>query len=572
MNYPIWDLPASGLLIAAVAILHVFISHFAVGGGLFLVLAERKARREGDAALLAYVKKHSRFFILLTLVLGAITGVGIWFTITLVHPAATSALINIFVWGWAIEWTFFVTEIAAAMVYYYGWDRLSARTHMAVGWVYFVSAWLSLVIINGILSFMLTPGDWLTTRGFWDGFFNPTYWSSMVARTFAAVGLAGIYALFTAASLDDEPLKEKIARWAGLRWVVPMAIALPISLVWYLAAAAGAGAPVTETFGSASARTTDLLAALFSGATATGYPFAQTALRVALLGAAFTLFAVLFLALARSRAYGRVLTGAILLAGFAVIGGGEWAREDLRKPYVIGSHMLVNGIRLPAAPGAPPPPAGFEDRFTLDALDRTGVLPASLYARIPEDWTAEAGGPGEDAAGRELFRIECSACHTVDAYNAVRPLVAGQSSATLEGLLGRLAKPVAASGEETTWDDPENRLETWRGRRMPPFVGTAAEKRALAVYLAGLGGGEIAPPPSGAPDGAALFDAGCAMCHDASGDWPIAQMIRGRDAEGLYDALGRLSELNDMMPDFEGTEEERRALADWLAAVEGGAR
>ena len=45
MNFPIWELPASGLLIAGVAIIHVFISHFAVGGGLFLVLAERKARR-----------------------------------------------------------------------------------------------------------------------------------------------------------------------------------------------------------------------------------------------------------------------------------------------------------------------------------------------------------------------------------------------------------------------------------------------------------------------------------------------------------------------------------------------
>ena len=97
MNYPVWDIPASGLLIAAIAILHVFISHFAVGGGLFLVLAERKARRERYEALLGYVKQHSRFFILLTLVLGAITGVGIWFTIGLVHPQATSALINTFV-------------------------------------------------------------------------------------------------------------------------------------------------------------------------------------------------------------------------------------------------------------------------------------------------------------------------------------------------------------------------------------------------------------------------------------------------------------------------------------------
>ena len=45
MNYPVWDIPASGLLIAVIAILHVFVSHFAVGGGLFLVLA----RAQGPA-------------------------------------------------------------------------------------------------------------------------------------------------------------------------------------------------------------------------------------------------------------------------------------------------------------------------------------------------------------------------------------------------------------------------------------------------------------------------------------------------------------------------------------------
>ena len=140
MNYPIWDIPAPGLLIAAVAIVHVFISHFAVGGGLFLVMAERKARRESDPALLAYVERHSRFFVLLTLVGGAMTGVGIWFTIALVHPSATASLIASFVWGWAIEWTFFVIEIVAAMVYYYGWHRLTPAVHLRVVWIYFWAA------------------------------------------------------------------------------------------------------------------------------------------------------------------------------------------------------------------------------------------------------------------------------------------------------------------------------------------------------------------------------------------------------------------------------------------------
>ena len=60
MNYPVWFLPniGGGLLIAIIAVLHVVISHLAVGGGLFLVLTERKAVLTKDSALLEYVKKH----------------------------------------------------------------------------------------------------------------------------------------------------------------------------------------------------------------------------------------------------------------------------------------------------------------------------------------------------------------------------------------------------------------------------------------------------------------------------------------------------------------------------------
>ncbi|HSM13875.1 MAG TPA: cytochrome ubiquinol oxidase subunit I, partial [Thermoanaerobaculia bacterium] len=129
---------------AAIAVVHVFISHFAIGGGLYLVVTEHWARRRNDAAALAYLERLSRFFVLTTLVAGALTGVGIWFVIGLLNPAATELLIHHFVWGWAIEWTFFAVEILAAILYYYGWRRMGARAHLALGWIYFVAAWLSL--------------------------------------------------------------------------------------------------------------------------------------------------------------------------------------------------------------------------------------------------------------------------------------------------------------------------------------------------------------------------------------------------------------------------------------------
>ncbi|HEX5132736.1 MAG TPA: cytochrome C, partial [Candidatus Krumholzibacteria bacterium] len=122
MHYPFWDAGVGyGVLMALIAVIHVFVSHFAIGGGLYLVVAETSARRHNDTQKLAYLESLSKFFILVTLVFGALTGVGIWFVIGLLNPAATEMLIHNFVWGWAIEWTFFVVEIAAAMIYFYGW-------------------------------------------------------------------------------------------------------------------------------------------------------------------------------------------------------------------------------------------------------------------------------------------------------------------------------------------------------------------------------------------------------------------------------------------------------------------
>ena len=59
MNYPFWDIPhlGSGWVIGLIAIFHVMISQFAVGGGLYLPMAERKAMRmaEGIRAGQVYV-------------------------------------------------------------------------------------------------------------------------------------------------------------------------------------------------------------------------------------------------------------------------------------------------------------------------------------------------------------------------------------------------------------------------------------------------------------------------------------------------------------------------------------
>lgn len=537
MNYPLWDIPSPGLLIAFVAIVHVFISHFAVGGGLFLVLTERKALRDHDPALLDYVERHSRFFVLLTLVGGAITGVGIWFTIGLIHPAATASLIATFVWGWAIEWTFFVVEIAAAMVYYYGWHRLTDAVHVRVGWIYFGAAWLSLAVINAVLAFMLTPGAWLQTRSFWDGVLNPTYFPSVIVRTAAAIGLAGLYAVFTASWIANSDLKARIARYATWRWILPSAAILAPAMVWYLSAAEGAGVPVAEIFGERTHSIGAVFQAAFGGSPS-GYPFAQRAL-IATIVAGTTLIALSLLLVARrSTSYGRAYATTMMLCGFVTLGGAEWMREDLRKPYVIGQYMFVTGIH-----------ATGDDRFSAASLQQRGILSSALFVR---DTPAGNAIADRMARGHEIFRLSCSACHTIDGYLPIRPRVRGLSVAAASNAIGRLA--------------------ILRNRHMPGFAGTADERDALAVYLATLGGAtpeSLTAAATATALGARVFDERCSLCHGADAEVPFK--AKGRSAADLYALVGRLPAITDAMPPFDGTDEERRALAEHLTTLEGGA-
>jgi mono/diheme cytochrome c family protein len=572
MNYPVWALPAPGLLIAVVGIVHVFVSHFAVGGGLFLVLAERKARAGSDAALLGFVRGLSRGFVLLTLVFGALTGVGIWFTIGLVQPQATSALVTTFVWAWAIEWTFFALEVAAAIVYYHGWDRLDAERHLQVGWIYFAAALASLVVITGILSFMLTSGRWPLTRQFVDGFFNPAYLPMVVLRSAGAVGLTGLYVLFAAAFLRDHEAKARIARWTASRWIAPAALAVPIALVWFLSVADRAGVAVADTLGARDGSPLSLLRAVFS-ASASGQPVVRGVARVTLIATALLIAAALLLAALRPRRYGRLEASCLMLLGLVSIGGSEWIREGLRKPWVIDRYMFVNGVRVPAARSAGVP---VPDPFALDALDRRGVVETSRWHVLPaayrpgdpafERLPAQQKASLEGEVGRTLFAVECAACHTIRGHLGIRRLVSGKSVAAITAVLDATARPLTADGRPTSWSDPELRVAGWLGRRMPPFAGTEPEKHALAVHLARLGGDERAGlEPASAPGaGLAVFEEHCAVCHGPQAAWPIGPRLRGRSAAELFEAIGRLPQLREEMPPFSGTEDERRALAGYL--------
>ncbi len=442
MNFPFWDVPhiGSGWVIGLIAIFHVMISQFAVGGGLYLYLAERKALKEGRRDWMKVIQSHSRFFLILTSVFGTVSGVGIWFAIGLAAPEATSTLIHNFVFGWAIEWVFFMVELTTAAVYYYTWNRISDKLHLKVGLLYAVSSIFTLIIINGILTFKLTPGDaWLAVAGtgqessrFWAAFFNPTYWPSLFLRTAVCCSLAGVWALWTCSKIESPELKAQLVRWSA-KWVLPLFFAIPIFMFWFLSQL-----PESQR-GLLQLGINTIGPGTFTQVTRTVLVIVMTSITI--------VGVVYFFALRAPNDFSKAHAVAILLLAFCATFSSEYVREMLRKPYIVVGHMYSNGIR----------------KSQVEKFNKEGYLTNTLWIN--------SGGDPHLARGEAMFRGQCLACHTRDAYRPMNKLLAQRDKESIGNLLKML--------QEHKPDSPYYKF-------MPQLVGTPEEIEALRDYLATL--------------------------------------------------------------------------------------
>ena len=440
MDYPIWDIAmGGGVLMGIVAITHVIVSHFAIGGGLVIAVTETQAVRRNDSEMRDLAKRSSLVLILISTVFGAISGVGIWVVAGLISPAAISALIRNYVWGWAIEWVFFIVEIVAALVYYATWDKISKRAHVMVGWIYFVSAYLSLVIINGIITFMLTPGEWLETGQFWHGFFNPTYFPSLLLRTGIAMLMATAFMLWPAMKASAEA-RPKLARYLGV-WAVAGSLISYGGYRWW-------EATLPETVQSLFLGDGALLAGLVD----------TRWLLMWSITAGLALAAVFLVALPKTARVIPVLL--FTIAAFTFFGAYERLREGTRKPFIIHDYMFSNGVLV----------------GEVEELNERGILSKARWAaRVPATSSVEKG--------LQVFDAQCRSCHTIDGYLSIRELAPEDPDMTYSVLYAM-------------WDQGEMFAELAPGETvamgdlnypfMPPFVGTEEEMEALVDFIASL--------------------------------------------------------------------------------------
>ena len=375
MNYPIWHLfnLGGGTLIALVAVTHVYVSHLAVGGGILLWWLDRRAARENNEHINDFLRRFNWVFLLVTMVFGGVSGVGIWWTIALVHPAATSTLIHNFVFGWAIEWVFFLGEITALLIYHYYFDRLQRKDRTTIAFFYALFAWLSLIIIDGILSFMLTPGKWLETGNFWHGFLNPGYFPSMLFRTFACLMMAGLFTFLVGSYLKNNDQRNLISR-IGVRWLLIAFIGMiPTGYAYYHST------PTTIRF-------------INFGMNPQMEPMFGSLL---ILSPIILLIGLLFIPRI-SAGLSRLLAFVLVIIGLLWMGSFEYSREIARKPFVIQDYMYSTSIKV-------------DD---VKHLNDAGVLPNAKWSAIHD-----ASAANYKESGNELLTLQCMSCHTFDGRN-----------------------------------------------------------------------------------------------------------------------------------------------------------
>jgi hypothetical protein len=150
------------------------------------------------------------------------------------------------------------------------------------------------------------------------------------------------------------------------------------------------------------------------------------------------------------------LETALLLLGIAFIATGsmEFVREGVRKPFVIYDVIYSNGI---------PVYGDWPQR-----LQNEGSLAFRPFTRKPGQSFDDIRRLPLHEAGEYVYNAQCLACHELDGFNGVRPLVEGKSRKLLLAILSEL--------DSYSY--------------MPPFLGNDFELRALTEYLAKLAAGD----------------------------------------------------------------------------------
>lgn len=422
LYYPVNDFGPlmKGLVIGGLAITHVFLAMFAIGGGMLMCYFQWLSQNGRCRNTRRFIDDYFRVLVLISFVVGAVTGVALWFTSIQVSAPTIGMMVDEFHWIWAIEWTFFSLEITAGYCFYRYASNLNDRTRLTLLGIYSLASWFSLFWVNGILTWQLTPGAWVENGSVWSGMFNAGFFPSVIFRTITAMtvaSLAGCVVINAMPGLSRDERTELINRAA--HFLAPMLL-MPLLGIWYF-----------STF-PPDAR------ALVLGANVPMMMFMGLAIGASLLIGLYAMLGLL-----RKKLYINGATATLLLTlSFAAVAGSEFVREGVRKPYTIRTALYSNSVRP----------------NEIEHLRRVGCVTDDPYPlQNPDDYPND-----QLRLGAKVFRFHCSVCHTVNGANALTHLAGSWSTTQKRMNIAQL-----------------QRTKTF----MPPFAGTPKELEAVVQFI-----------------------------------------------------------------------------------------
>jgi mono/diheme cytochrome c family protein len=452
VDFPIFhlDFLNNRFLIGIIAVLHVLINHpLAVGGIPLVALLEWKGTKVPDGQSKPWDDLAFRIlfvFFIVTTTVGAMTGVGIWLSASLVNPTAIGSLIRVFFWAWFVEWIVFVTEVALILYYFLSWRKRSQdkRKHVRLGIILAFASWVTMAIITAILAFMMDPGNWQTDRSLLQGFLNPMYLPQLFFRTPLAMVMGGAAGLFLLPffTKGQEQLRQQAGRVIG-KWMLAWLPILIAASVWYYVSV-----PDAMKANLSVANTTQEFTNWYEGLV---YLMMTAIAVVAAVAAAASLGRL------KSNSFLSMVPFLILLM---LLSHFERVREFIRKPYAIGQYLYSNGLRAADYP----------------LFKQDGLLKHAAYSSIKETTP-----DNRLQAGREIFVLACSRCHTLNGINNVR-----------DNLLKMYGEPPYSVENLRKFMGV---MHTARGY-MPPFPGNETDADALARYLVHVSENEDVIPGS----------------------------------------------------------------------------
>jgi hypothetical protein len=397
-------------------------------------LGIKKQNPEWDK--LAYKIMKTAFII--TTTVGAMTGVGIWFSASLVNPNSIGSLIRVFFSAWFFEWIIFVTEVVLIMFYYLTWNTWTKGrqkyNHFIVGYALAVFSWITMAVIVSILGFMMDPGNWNAEKSLLNGFANPIYLPQLVFRTFLAGMMGASFALACTYFFTEKgsEIRAKATRFTSA-WILICALPTILGGLWYWNVIP-------------SMMISNMSVAVGSQQFQSWYD----TLAKLLVGGVIGVIAFAGVTYLRPRwNYGKWAFVAPILVLWVTLGMFERVREFVRKPYVIGGYMYSNAYRVEDYP----------------LLKQEGILKHASFVS-----TKEINEHNIVEAGKNIFMLACSRCHTANGVNAITD--------KFRTMYGSEDKPWNA-------DAMKGYISNMHNARyfMPPFPGNKHELDALVDYI-----------------------------------------------------------------------------------------